>query len=170
MMGSGKTTVGEALAARLGWDFLDSDHQVEKLTGSTVPRIFAASGEAVFRGLEARVMAEALARPEPAVVAAAGGVVLHEDNRRLLVDHYPVVWLRAELDTLIARVGNGHGRPLLDHDVAGSMTRLDAVRRPLYAEVADVVVDVDQPGGIGPSGPHQVAAHIVAELSRESGS
>lgn len=163
MMGSGKTSVGEELAGRLGWDFLDSDREIEALTGSTVPQIFAASGEAVFRGLEARVLADALARREPAVVAAAGGAVLDQANRRLLREHYPVVWLRARIQTLIERVGAGSGRPLLDHDVAGSVTRLDAMRRPLYAEVADVVVDVDRPAEANE--PADIAGRVLTAVA-----
>ena len=77
------------------------------------------------------------------MIAAAGGVVLDEGNRRLLALHRPVVWLRAPVATLIARVRRGDGRPLLADDPAGTMTRLDAERRPFYEEVADLTVDVD---------------------------
>lgn len=159
MMGAGKTSVGHALADLLERDFLDSDREIEARTGRTVPEIWAASGEGVFRDLETRVLADALAQAEPVVIAAAGGVVLDDDNRRLLCDHDPVVWLRARVATLTRRVGSGAGRPLLDHDVAGSMARLDAVRRPLYAEVADLIVDVDD----GP-GPQATAALIAERL------
>ena len=143
MMGAGKSAVGRRLARRLGWDLLDSDHQVEEMTGRTVPEIWRADGEAAFRRLESQVLADALASTTPKVIAAAGGVVLGEGNRRLLGLHRPVVWLRAPLETLIARVRRGEGRPLLDDDPAGAMTRLEAERRPLYEEVADLVVDVD---------------------------
>jgi shikimate kinase len=88
------------------------------------------------------VLAEALGADGPVVVSAAGGVVLSADNRALLARH-SVVWLRADPATLAARVGAGEGRPLIDADPAGTLVGLDAVRRPLYEEVADVVVDVD---------------------------
>lgn len=146
MMGTGKTSVGSKLALMLERPFLDSDREIERITGSTVAQIFAASGEGVFRDLETRVLREALDRADPVVVSAGGGVVLDDGNRRMLRAHDPVVWLRARVDTLVARVGNGHGRPLLDHDVAATMARLDAARRPLYEEVADLIVDVDSPG------------------------
>ncbi|MEA2686813.1 MAG: shikimate kinase, partial [Actinomycetota bacterium] len=80
-------------------------------------------------------------------------------NRRLLEAHRPVVWLRAPVETLIVRVRKGEGRPLLDDDPAGAMTRLDAIRRPLYEEVADLVVDVDN---VHPA--DDVADRILSEL------
>jgi shikimate kinase len=143
MMGAGKTTVGRQVAERLGWAYLDSDAEVEAATGSTVRELFVARGEAAFRTEESRVLAEALARTDPVVVSAAGGTVLSEENRRLLKRSGPVVWLRAEPSTLTARVGDGRGRPLLGGDPAAALAELDEVRRPFYAEVADVVVDVD---------------------------
>lgn len=143
MMGAGKTSVGSELARRLGWGLLDSDRQVEGLARRTVPEIWRADGEIAFRAMETLVLTEALASAVPTVVAAAGGVVLDEGNRRLLLEHHPVVWLRATVPTLVARVGSGAGRPLLDVDPAGSMARLDAERRPLYERVADIAVDVD---------------------------
>ena len=144
MMGSGKSTVGRELAGRLGWAFLDSDAQVEASTGSTVAELFAERGEEGFRAEESRVLAEALAGGQPAVVSAAGGTVLAEANRALLRSGGIVVWLRAEPATLAARVGSGAGRPLLGGDPAARLVELDAVRRPLYEEVADVTVDVDR--------------------------
>jgi shikimate kinase len=133
MMGAGKTTVGAALAERLGWTHCDSDAQVVADTGRTVPELFAERGEAAFRAEEARVLAEALSRPEPVVVSAAGGVVLSEDNRALLADP----------QLLIRRVGTGRGRPLLDDDPAANLLELYEARRPLYEAVAQITVDVD---------------------------
>ena len=143
MMGSGKTTVGRALAARLGWEYVDSDEQVQAATGRTVPEIFASEGEAAFRAQEKRALAEALASDRPAVVGVAGGAVLDPDNRRRLRGSGLVVWLRARIDTLARRVGDGEGRPLLEHDPEGTLRRLGEERRPFYEELADVVVDVD---------------------------
>lgn len=145
MMGSGKTTTSRAVADRLGWRFVDSDEQVVARTGRTVEEIWKAEGEAGFRILEAQALAEALveAAGSPAVIAAAGGVVLDPRNREVLQAHPPVVWLRATLDTLAARVGTGAGRPLLAGGAREALARLMDERYPLYEEVADAIVDVD---------------------------
>jgi shikimate kinase len=161
MMGSGKTTVGQALARRLGWRYCDSDAQVEAATGRTVREIFEEDGEAAFRAQESLALAEALAAGEQAVVSVAGGAVLDRDNRRRLRQGGTVVWLRARVPTLAARVraGDDDHRPLLGDDPERVLAELDAGRRPLYEEVADVVVDVDD------LTPEQVVARIVEALA-----
>ncbi|HEV3400424.1 MAG TPA: bifunctional shikimate kinase/3-dehydroquinate synthase [Acidimicrobiales bacterium] len=143
MMGAGKTTVGRALAARRGWSFVDSDAQIEARTGRTVAQIWAEEGEPAFRQLESEVLVEALAAEEPSVVAAAGGVVLDPLNRARIRQAGPVVWLRADPTTLARRVRKGDHRPLLDSGPAEVLARLAAERGDLYADLADVVVDVD---------------------------
>lgn len=143
MMGAGKTTVGRALAAKLGWSYLDSDEQVEQATGQSVPEILAGRGEAAFRVEEKKALAAALDTDAPVVVSVAGGAVLDEENRRRLRDAGLVVWLRADVSTLARRVGTGAGRPLLGDDPPAALARLYEQRRPLYAELADHVVDVD---------------------------
>lgn len=158
MMGAGKSTVGRLVAERLGWLYLDSDEQVVGRTGRTVPELFAERGEAAFRAEEKRALADAVAEAGPAVVSVAGGAVLDPENRRCLQEGGTVVWLRAPVDTLAARVGAGEGRPLLGDDPAGALRRLDAERRPLYAGLADVVIDVD---GLTPDEAAQRIVEVV---------
>jgi shikimate kinase len=144
LMGSGKSTVGRLLAERLGRRLLDTDDEVERRAGRTVREIFVDDGEEVFRGLESDVLVEALASDEPSVIAAAGGVVLAEDNRSALrSDSCRVVWLTASPDVLLARVGRGVHRPLLDDDPAGALSTMADQREVLYREVADVIIRVD---------------------------
>jgi shikimate kinase len=156
MMGAGKTTTGALVARRLGWDYRDSDDDVEELTGCTVPELFARDGEAAFRTAEATVLSAACTQERPAVISVAGGAVLNEDNRKLIRASGTVVWLRAYPEQLADRVGEGIGRPLLEGDTADAMARLVAERAPHYAEVADAVIDV---GGLTPD---EVADRVLA--------
>lgn len=144
MMASGKSTIGQAVATRVGRPFIDSDAQIETATGRTVREIFDTDGEAAFRRLETDALEKALATPEPAVIAAAGGVVLSPHNRALLQTAGRVVWLRADPRMLASRVRPHDHRPLLEHDPLGTLTRLARDREPLYREVADTVIDVDR--------------------------
>jgi shikimate kinase len=154
MMGSGKTTTGALLARRLGWSFLDSDAEIEKATGKTVPEILEESGEPAFRAEEKAVLEAALSI-EHSVVAVAGGAVLDSDSAEKILASGLVVWLRADPETLARRVGDGRGRPLLGNDPGQALRRLDAVRRPLYEALASIVVDVDD------LAPAAVAAAVV---------
>jgi shikimate kinase len=143
MMGAGKTTVGQIVAAKVGWDFLDSDAQLFAEFGRTAPEILAEGGDEVLRDYERRVLINAIATQWPSVIAAAGGVVLSEAGRTHLVENGTVVWLRASIATMSARVGEGEGRPRLGANPEDAIRELYEVRRPLYELVAEVVIDVD---------------------------
>jgi shikimate kinase len=144
MMGSGKTTVGRVLASRLKRDLLDSDALVEEREGRTVRDIFADDGEDAFRAIETEVLTESLAKPDGAVIAAAGGVVLRRENRDALqASGARVVWLRADPTVLAERVKGGGHRPLLDDDPEGTLRRMYEEREALYREVADLIITVD---------------------------
>ncbi|MDP9463001.1 MAG: shikimate kinase [Actinomycetota bacterium] len=147
LMGAGKTTVGRIAADRLGRQLVDSDAVIERATGRTVREIFAEDGEDVFRTLETAALLEALADPEPAVIAAAGGVVLREENRAALKQaNARVVWLCATPAVLVERVTSSGHRPLLDGDPAGTLQHMYDTRESLYREVADAIVLVDHRG------------------------
>ncbi len=160
MMGAGKTTVGRLLGARLGWTYLDSDEEILRRTGRTVPEIWRADGEAAFRVQEAAVLADAVSGGEPVVVSVAGGAVLDPVNRERVRAAGHVVWLRADPATLAGRVGDGHGRPLLDGGPAAALTRLSGDRNPVYGDLADTVIDVDR------RTPTEVVDAIVAAWER----
>ena len=157
MMGAGKTTVGKLVAEKLGWGYLDSDAEVEEATGLNVPELFAHEGEEAFRDAEARALRRACASTDSVVVSVAGGAVLRSANRALLASCGRVVWLRARPETLAARVGDGAGRPLLDGDPRAALIELDSVRRPLYAEVADLTIDVDD------RTPQELASQLIEQ-------
>jgi shikimate kinase len=126
LSGSGKTTVGRLLAARLARPFVDTDDVIERLAGKLIPDVFANDGEAAFRAIEREAVAEAL-KSEDAVIATGGGAPVDATNRQALWDGNTVVWLDAPVEALAQRVGEtGFGRPLLS---GGSATRLEALRR-----------------------------------------
>jgi len=159
MMGSGKSTVGRIVAERMRRPLRDSDADVERRTGQSVPAIFAARGEPAFRAEERAALYAALTSSVRSVIAVAGGAVLDPETRRRLRSAGIVVWLDVASYALAARVGAGIGRPLLDVDPAGTLQRLDALRRPVYRELADVAV---QAGGRRP----EALAGIVVSAAR----
>jgi shikimate kinase len=142
LMGTGKTTLGRELAARLGRPLLDSDEMVEARYGRTVREIWRADGEAVYRSFETEALRDALAGP-PAVIAAAGGVVLSEQNREALrASGARVIWLKADPELLVSRTATGEHRPLLDDDPLGALQAMSKSRHDLYAEVATETLEV----------------------------
>jgi shikimate kinase len=154
--GSGKTTIGEVLAATLGVAFRDTDADIELLAGKPIPEIFVDEGEEHFRTLERAAVVAALAA-HPGVLALGGGAVLAEENRAALVGH-TVVHLSVELPDAVKRVGLGAGRPLLALNPRATLKHLMEQRRPLYAEVATATVVTDG------RTPEELAAEIAALL------
>jgi shikimate kinase len=110
MMGAGKSTLGPALASRLGRPFVDTDAAIEAEAGCSIAEIFARLGEVAFRALEAEAIR---AVPEDAVVALGGGAIVQSGMPEGLAERGTVVYLRASVDQLLARIGDGAGRPLL---------------------------------------------------------
>ncbi|MFI7302535.1 shikimate kinase [Micromonospora aurantiaca] len=154
--GSGKTTVGTALAELLGVGFRDTDADIENLAGKPIPEIFVDEGEEHFRTLERAAVAAALAS-HAGVLAVGGGAVLAEENRAALIGH-TVVHLSVELPDAVKRVGLGAGRPLLALNPRATLKHLMDQRRPLYAEVATATVVTDG------RTPQELAAEIAALL------
>jgi shikimate kinase len=144
LMGTGKSTVGRVLAQRLHRPLVDTDAAVEARAGRSVRQIFTEEGEPAFRKLETEVLVEALESASPTVIAAAGGVVLAQENRDALKRACAkVVWLSAAPSLPVARVRSAGHRPLLDADPEGVLQAMSVERQPLYREVAHVVLSVD---------------------------
>jgi shikimate kinase len=141
MMGSGKSSVGRALATRTGWPFLDNDALVERATGRTARETLAAGGEVGLRAAEAAALAAAIEADAPAIVALAAGTILEPDQRQRIADAGFVVWLRAQPAVLAARAAGAPHRPWLDGDAAAWFARTSAERDALYASVADLEID-----------------------------
>lgn len=137
--GSGKTTVGRALARRLGVDLHDTDHAIEAATGRTIPDIFIEDGEPAFRALERAEVARALAGTT-GVLALGGGAVMDAATRAALEGH-TVVFLDVGIADASRRVGFDQSRPLLAVNPRASWVALMKQRRPVYEGVATHRVD-----------------------------
>jgi shikimate kinase len=144
MMGSGKSVVGRALAARTGWPFIDNDDLLERATGRTARELVDSGGEAALRAAESAALHEGVAIPPPAIVATAAGTVLDAEDRRRIADAGLVVWLRAPADVLVMRAVGGEHRPWLDTDPAGWFATALAAREPHYASIADIEIDTSR--------------------------
>lgn len=145
-MGSGKTTVGRAVATRTGLRFVDIDQLVEDSTGSSITAIFAAAGETGFRALEREAIDRALAEDD-CVIAVGGGAVCDRAIRDTLRSHCTVVFLAASVDAILARTGGISGRPLLDEIDARErhfvVEDLLYDRTPFYQDARHILVDAD---------------------------
>ena len=142
-MGSGKSTVGRALAKKIGYDFLDSDREIEARCGVDIPTIFDYEGEIGFRDREERMLDELSSR-QKLVLATGGGSILREASRDRLKNRGYVILLSVDLDEQMRRVGSDTKRPLLKADDPKAILRtLMEERAPLYKSVADVEISTD---------------------------
>ena len=141
MMGAGKTTVGRLLASFLEKKFYDSDREIQKRTGVSIPLIFEIEGEAGFRKRETEMLSELL-KTGNIVLATGGGAVLSAENREMLKRSGTVIYLRATIDDLWRRTRHDKNRPLLQtQDPRTKLTELYAQRDPLYRETAHIIVE-----------------------------
>lgn len=143
-MGAGKTAVGRAMAQKLGWGFVDTDQEIEKLTGLTVNEIFRRYGERRFRSEES-LMAVKVCRRQRLVIATGGGMVLDPNNVKNLKSNGLLVWLKVSPEMVMKRVGRRTGeRPLLrGRPTIDQVSELLGQREALYAAAADIVVEND---------------------------
>ncbi len=142
MMGSGKSTVGEELARRLGVPFYDTDTEIVSRLGCSIGELWGLQGEGAFRDLEESQVGRLAGRE--AVVATGGGVVLRPSNVTAMRRSGPVVWLRAAVEELAARVGTGTGRPLLSGgSVEDRMSAVLTERSKLYEAAASIIIETD---------------------------
>ena len=142
MMGAGKTTVGRALAARLGVPYADNDVAMVARTGHDAAWVARHKGVAALHDLENELLAQALSAADQAVVAAPGSIALDARAADLLAGQW-VVWLRASLSTLAARTRHDPARPLLGAEPAVALATLMSAREPGFARLATTIVDVD---------------------------
>jgi shikimate kinase len=162
--GAGKSSVARELAERLRWEWIDSDAECERQACRSIAAIFAEGGEASFRELESRVLAE-LVRRKQVVLAAGGGAVLRADNRELLVAAGKVVWLKADAATIGRRLAADEStaarRPnLTPQGGEREIVEMMAQRAPLYRQCANLEIDTED------KTPAEIADEILDRLDR----
>ncbi|MHB0926724.1 MAG: shikimate kinase [Gallionellaceae bacterium] len=160
LMGSGKTTLGRALAKHLGKAFVDSDEEIQLRTGVTIPHIFDIEGEAGFRQRETAAIRELVERDDM-VLATGGGAVLAEQSRELMQQNGIVIYLKASVHDLWQRTRHDRNRPLLQTaDPHAKLTELFQQRDPLYLQVADIVMQS------GKQSAHALMLNLVDEIEK----
>jgi shikimate kinase len=157
MMGAGKTTVGHALSRLLGWPYYDNDELLARAVGKDTRRVQAEDGLAALRRAESAALTVALDEGGPLIAGVAGGIVTDPLDLDRLHQGGFVVWLRADLATLAARV-SGTDRPWLDQSPEVAMRLLYAGREWLYAEASTLIIDEQH------TTPHLIALRIAAAL------
>lgn len=158
-MGAGKTTVGRHLAELLGREFVDSDHEIERKTGASIPWIFEKEGELGFRQREQMAIDE-LTQRSNLVLATGGGVVTQFVNRQALKQRGIVVYLYAPVEIQLQRTYRDKNRPLLQvENPEKRLQDLLAIRDPLYREIAHYIIDTHQ------GAARELAQKILKEIS-----
>jgi len=160
-MGTGKTTVGRAVAQRLGFTLVDTDAEIERLQARTISQIFAESGEAAFRTME-RDFIEHGHPAERTVVACGGGLVVQPGMLELLKQRGVLVCLHASIETILDRTARHRTRPLLAVDNPEDRVRtLFAQREPIYKRSGTVILTDSRP-------LHDITAHVMRAWRRDA--
>lgn len=164
LMGAGKTSVGTIVAERLGWPLDDSDPQIRARTGQTVKELRDTIGTDGMHALEAEHLLRALAAPRPRVITPSAWSIEDPACRQALAGPgLLVAWLRADPAALAARFANAAHRPAYGDDPATFLAAQMERRGPLYAAVADLVIDTAD------GGPERAAAVIVSAVTARDG-
>jgi shikimate kinase len=143
-MGSGKTTIGQLVASKLGIAFRDTDHVIEERAGKSVSDIFLEDGEDEFRILEKKVLRDELLSDDTVLALGGGAPISVDAQSALRAIASPVVYLDISLATVAPRIGFNRDRPLLLHNPRGQWQTLMEARRPIYQSIADSVIDVNE--------------------------
>lgn len=160
-MGTGKSTVGRAVAQKLGFELKDSDVEIERSQGRTISDIFAQDGEPAFRAME-RQFVEGGHPLERTVIACGGGLVVQPGMLDRLQAHGVVVCLHASIETILARTSRNRVRPLLAVDDPEARVRtLFAQREPIYKRCGTVILTDSRP-------LHEITAHVIRAWRRDA--
>lgn len=140
-MGAGKTTIGKYLGQKLGYKFLDVDHEIEKTEKKTINDIFTENGESTFRSIESHVL-RSIVNGDNQVIATGGGIVDKKENIELMVEKGKIIYLNLSVETQLVRLKDDHNRPLLKEssDIRTTLTDLNKKRGAIYQSIANFSV------------------------------
>jgi shikimate kinase len=160
-MGTGKTTVGRAVAHKLGFNAFDSDHEIERIQGKSIPDIFAQDGEPAFRAMEREFIERG--HPEArTLVACGGGLVVQPGMLALLRSKGVVICLHASIETILERTARHRNRPLLAvEDPEARVRTLFAAREPIYKQAGTVILTDSRP-------LHDIVGHVIRAWRRDA--
>ena len=156
--GAGKTSIGKALSKELGLAFIDSDAEIERISGKTISEIFVDQGEAVFRKTEVEAVTRILAEFEGVVALGGGAPINPEIQKVLLNSEYPVIFIDVSISQAANRIGFNKDRPLLMINPRQQWLHLMSERRPIYEKLATITVSSDN------SKPAEVAKTITDKI------
>ena len=156
--GAGKTSIGKALSKELGLAFIDSDAEIERISGKTISEIFVDQGEAVFRKTEVETVTRILAEFEGVVALGGGAPINPEIQKVLLNSEYPVIFIDVSISQAANRIGFNKDRPLLMINPRQQWLHLMSERRPIYEKLATITVSSDN------SKPAEVAKTITEKI------
>ena len=156
--GAGKTSIGKALSKELKLDFIDSDAEIERISGKTISEIFVDQGEAVFRKTEVETVTRILAEFEGVVALGGGAPINPEIQKVLLNSEYPVIFIDVSISQAANRIGFNKDRPLLMINPRQQWLHLMSERRPIYEKLATITVSSDN------SKPADVAKTITDKI------
>ncbi|WP_438479586.1 shikimate kinase [Oleiharenicola lentus] len=160
-MGTGKSTVGRLLAKQMGWQFLDSDHEIERVQGKAVSKIFAEDGEPKFRAME-REFIENGHPLSGCVVSCGGGLVVQPGMLELLRGRGVVICMHAPIETVLQRTMHTHHRPLFEvEDREKRVRELYAQREELYRRTGTLILTDKRP-------LREIAAHVLRVYRMEA--
>ena len=141
-MGSGKTSIGKILAKNNHLSFLDTDHEIIRSCGYSIPDIFEKFGEEHFRNLETEQLRK-MDAIENHIISTGGGIVLKDDNKKLMKSLGLIIFLDINISSQMDRVKNRKNRPLLnDKNLKDNLLSLKKIRDPIYKKISNYIIDV----------------------------
>ena len=143
-MGSGKTSIGKILAKKNHLSFLDTDHEIIRSSGYSIPDIFEKFGEEYFRELETKQLKKMYGMKNH-VISTGGGIILQKQNIELIKDLGIIIFLDISINSQINRVKNRKNRPLInDNNLKDNLLSLKKIRDPIYKKISNYIIDVSE--------------------------